>query len=154
MERTLIIFKPDALQRGLVGEITHRFERKGLKLIGLKMSTISDMLVEEHYAHHVDKPFFPGLKAFMQSAPVVMMVLQGVEAVEAVRIIAGETKGRTAGAGTIRGDFAMSMQANIIHASDSPENAEIEIHRFFEESELFDWEHSSIEWVYSSDELE
>lgn len=153
MERSLIIFKPDALQRGLLGEIISRFERKGLKIVGLKMSTISDMKVEEHYSHHVDKPFFAGLKAFMQSAPVVMMVLEGVEAVDAIRLLAGETKGRAADAGTIRGDFAMSMQANIIHASDSVENGKLEVERFFEESELHAWDDHSASWVYAEDEL-
>lgn len=153
MERSLIIFKPDALQRGLLGEIINRFERKGLKIVGLKMSTISDMKVEEHYEHHVEKPFFPGLKSFMQSAPVVMMVLEGVEAVDAIRILAGETKGRAADAGTIRGDFAMSMQANIIHASDSVENGKIEVERFFDADEIHEWDDHSASWVYAEDEL-
>ena len=106
MEQTLIIVKPDALQRNLLGEIIHRFERKGLRLVGLKMARISDLKVSEHYAHHKDKPFFDGLKRFMQSAPVVLIVLEGLECVEAVRFITGATKGRSADAGTIRGDFA------------------------------------------------
>lgn len=154
MERTLIIIKPDALQRNLIGEIIGRFERKGLKIAGLKMETISDGKVEEHYGHHKDKPFFPGLKAFMQATPVVLMVLEGVEAVDAVRLIAGATKARAADAGTIRGDLAMSMQANIVHASDSVENGKIEVDRFFEESELFDYKKDDHAWVYSADELE
>lgn len=154
MERTLIIIKPDALQRNLLGEIVQRFERKGLKIVGMKMGLITDEKVAEHYSHHVDKPFFPGLKGFMQSAPVVFMALEGVEAVEAVRLITGETKGRTADAGTIRGDLAMSMQANIVHASDSVENGQAEIARFFEEGELYDYKKWDSEWVYSSDELE
>lgn len=154
MERTLIIIKPDALQRNLLGQIIHRFERKGLKIIGLKMEHISDLKIEEHYAHHVDKPFFANLKNFMQAAPVVLMALEGLEAVEAVRFITGETKGRAADAGTIRGDFAMSVQANIVHASDSVENAEIELKRFFVEDELFDYKKMDFEWVYSNDERE
>lgn len=154
MEKTLIIVKPDAIQRGLLGEIVSRFERKGLKIVAMKMETISDLKVEEHYSHHLDKPFFPGLKAFMQSAPVVMMILEGVEAVEAVRLIAGETKGRAADAGTIRGDLAMSMQANVVHASDSVENAKAEIERFFAPEEIVDYDKAGMEWVYSADERE
>lgn len=152
MERTLIIIKPDALHRNLLGEIIHRFERKGLKIVGLKMGLITDEKVKEHYAHHVEKPFFPKLKAFMQSAPVVFMVLEGLDAVEAVRLITGETKGRTADAGTIRGDFAMSMQANIVHASDSAENGRKEIERFFEGDELHEYDKNDTSWVYSEDE--
>lgn len=154
MEKTLIIVKPDAIQRGLLGEIVSRFERKGLKIVAMKMETISDLKVEEHYSHHLDKPFFPGLKAFMQSAPVVMMILEGVEAVEAVRLIAGETKGRAADAGTIRGDLAMSMQANVVHASDSVENAKLEIERFFTPEEIVSYDKAGMEWVYSADERE
>lgn len=154
MERTLIIIKPDALQRNLLGEIIHRFERKGLKIVGLKMERISDMKVEEHYAHHVEKPFFGGLKNFMQSAPVVLMVLEGVEAVAAVRLIAGATKSREADAGTIRGDFAMSMQANIVHASDSVENGKAEVERFFAAEELMEYDKQDLSWVYSPDELD
>ncbi len=153
MERTLIIVKPDALQRNLLGEIIHRFERKGLKIVAIKMGHVTDEKVAEHYSHHVEKPFFPGLKAFMQAGPVVFMVLEGVEAIEAVRIIAGETKSRVADAGTIRGDFAMSMQANIVHASDSVENAAAEIERFFEDGEVHEYSKESDSWVYSEDEL-
>ncbi len=153
MEQTLIIVKPDALQRNLLGEIIHRFERKGLKIVALKMGHITDEKVAEHYSHHVERPFFPGLKAFMQAGPVVFAVLEGVEAIEAVRIIAGETKSRTADAGTIRGDFAMSMQANIVHASDSPENAVAEIARFFAPEEVHEYKKDSDSWVYSEDEL-
>lgn len=152
MERTLVIMKPDCLQRNLLGEILHRFERKGLKIVGLKMSAISDAKVEEHYEHHVDKPFFAGLKAFMQSAPVVMVVLEGLEAVETVRFLTGDTKGRKADAGTIRGDFAMSVQANIVHASDSVENGEREVKRFFDETELFAYQKMDETVVYAPDE--
>lgn len=152
MERTLIIVKPDALQRNLLGEIIHRFERKGLKLVALKMARIEDAQVEEHYAHHLDKPFFPKLRSFMQSGPSVMMILEGLEAIEAVRLLAGDTKGRAADAGTLRGDFAMSIQANIVHASDSVENAEAEIKRFFQEEEIYEYKKMDFEWVYSEDE--
>lgn len=152
MERTLIIIKPDALQRNLLGEIIHRFERKGLKIVGLKMARISDEKVQEHYAHHAEKPFFPKLKSFMQSAPVVLLALEGLEAINAVRLIAGQTKSREADAGTIRGDFAMSMQANIVHASDSVENAKAEIERFFQADELHDYRKMDFDWVYAEDE--
>lgn len=152
IERSLIIVKPDALQRNLLGEIIHRFERKGLKLVGLKMVAIDDMKIVEHYAHHADKPFFADLKRFMQASPVVMMVLEGYEAIEAIRLIVGPTKGRAADAGSIRGDFAMSVQYNIIHASDSPENAKSEIERFFTARELFDYEKIDYNWIYGNDE--
>lgn len=154
MERTLIIVKPDALQRNLLGEIIHRFEKKGLKLVGLKMMSIDDLKVEEHYEHHKDKPFFDSLKNFMQSAPVAVLALEGYEAIDAVRLIVGPTKGREADAGSIRGDFAMSQQCNIVHASDSVENAEAEIKRFFKEDELFDYKKMDFEWVYAEDERE
>jgi nucleoside-diphosphate kinase len=151
-QRSLIIVKPDALQRNLLGEIIHRFERKGLKIVGLKMVRIDDAKIVEHYSHHADKPFFAGLKQFMQSSPVVMMVLQGYEAIDAIRLIVGPTKGRAADAGSIRGDFAMSVQYNIIHASDSDESAKAEIGRFFTDAELFDYDKMDFEWIYGSDE--
>jgi len=151
-ERTLIIIKPDALQRNLLGEIIQRFERKGLKIIGLKMTRLDDVLLSEHYAHHKDKPFFEGIKKYMKSAPVIMMVLEGLEVVKAVRLITGITKGREADAGTIRGDFAMSSQCNMIHASDSVENAEKEIYRFFNEDELFDYKRLDFDFIYGEEE--
>ena len=151
-QRSLIIVKPDALQRTLLGEIVHRFERKGLKIVGLKMMHISDAKVIEHYSHHADKPFFAGLKQFMQSSPVVMMVLEGYEAIDAIRLIVGPTKGRAADAGSIRGDFAMSVQYNIIHASDSEESAKAEIGRFFSAEELFTYPKIDDNWIYGSDE--
>lgn len=151
-ERSLIIVKPDALQRNLLGEIIHRFERKGLKLVGLKMVKIDDVKIVEHYAHHADKPFFGDLKKFMQSSPVVMIVLEGYEAIDAIRLIVGPTKGRAADAGSIRGDFAMSVQYNIIHASDSNESAQGEIKRFFSDSELFEYQKIDLDWIYGSDE--
>ncbi|NIA18451.1 MAG: nucleoside-diphosphate kinase, partial [Actinobacteria bacterium] len=116
-EQTLIIIKPDALNRSLVGEIIHRFERKGLKLVGIKMIQLDDKILKEHYSHLADKPFFPRIAQFMKSWPVIVMVIEGLEAVESVRLITGDTMGRKADAGTIRGDFSMSIQANIVHAS-------------------------------------
>lgn len=148
-ERLLIIIKPDAMQRNLLGEIIHRFERKGLKIIGLKMMQIEDVLLEEHYLHIKDKPFFGDIRNFMKSSPVVVMALSGINAVSAIRIIVGPTKGYEAPAGTIRGDFSMSIQSNVVHASDGVENGEIEIKRFFKENELFDYEKIGFEFVYA-----
>lgn len=149
MERSLIIMKPDAVQRNLVGEMITRFERKGLKIIGLKMMTVKDVQVEEHYAHIKDKPFFPGIKNYMQACPVVVMALEGHNAVSAIRLIVGPTKGYEADAGSIRGDFSLSTQSNLVHASDSVEAGVLEIARFFEESELFDYSKIDTDFIYS-----
>jgi len=148
-EQSLIILKPDCLQRNLLGEITGRFEKKGLKISGLKMIQISDVLLEEHYFHHKDKPFFADLKRFMQSSPVVVMVLSGINIISAIRIIAGPTKGYEADAGSIRGDFSMSTQSNIIHASDSVDAAKEEIKRFFKEDEIFDYTKIDSYFIFS-----
>lgn len=147
MERTLIIMKPDALQRNLVGEIIRRFELKGLKIIGMKMMALSDMHLDEHYAHHKDKPFFTELKRFMMSAPVVVMALEGAACVDAVRIIVGKTRGNEADAGSIRGDMSMGTM-NLVHASDSPENGLAEITRFFRDEELFQYKKVDFEFIY------
>lgn len=152
MERTLIIIKPDALQRGLVSETIKRFEQKGLKLVGNKMIRLDEATLDEHYAHIADKPFYPGVKRFMMSTPVIVQCWEGVECVEAVRIITGITNARKADAGTIRGDLAMSLQSNIIHASDSLETAKAEVARFFSENELFDWDMTRGEHVYGEGE--
>lgn len=152
MERTLIIVKPDALQRNLMGDILSRFEKKGLKIVGMKMIKLEDMLLDEHYSHHKDKPFFDGLKKYMKSSPVVLLVLEGLEVIDAVRLIVGPTKGRSADAGSIRGDLSMSQQANLVHASDSALNATAEIKRFFNETELFTYTKGDWEWVYAEDE--
>jgi len=152
-ERTLIIMKPDALQRNLLGEIIHRFERKGLKIVGMKMAQLGDVTLEEHYAHHKEKPFFAGLKKFMKSSPVVMIVLSGINAIAATRLIVGPTRGYEADAGSIRGDFALSGQSNIVHASDSSEAAAEEIKRFFSSEELFDYKRNDFDFVHS-DELD
>src|SRR5690606_31202316 len=117
------LVKPDGLQRGLVGEIITRFERKGLKLIGLKMTNLSDDVLDQWYEHHKDKPFFPGLKGFMTSTLIVAMLWEGVECINAMRIICGSTNSRAADAGSIRGDLGMGYQMNLIHASDTPEAA-------------------------------
>lgn len=152
MERTLVLLKPDAVQRDLVGEIILRLERKGLKIVGLKFMRLSDELLQEHYSHLVDRPFFPEIKNFMQLTPVVALCLEGVECVNAVRQLAGITKAREAAPGTIRGEFAMSVQANLIHCSDSIETAEVEVPRFFKPEELFDYADALESYVYNSSE--
>jgi nucleoside-diphosphate kinase len=137
VERTLVLVKPDALQRELVGDVVTRFERKGLKIVGLKLSHLTEELLTEHYGHHKEKPFFPGLVAFMRETPVVAMVLEGLGAVDEVRKVVGATNPLMADAGTIRADFSMSMAGNIVHASDTLENAAVEINRFFSPTEVF-----------------
>ena len=151
-EQTLVLIKPDAIQRGLFGEIVSRFERKGLKMVGCKMMTLDEALLREHYAHLADKPFFGGLAKFMQSTPVVAMCWEGLEVVNAVRLLCGITKARDAEAGSIRGDLAMSVACNVVHASDSAENAEKEVARFFKKDDLFSYEKSEYVNVYADDE--
>lgn len=151
-ERTLVLVKPDAMQRGLVGQIVSRFEQKGLKLVAMKMMSLDEAVLREHYAHIADKPFFPGIAKFMQSTPVIAMCWEGLEVVDAVRRITGITKAREAEAGSIRGDFAMSMGCNVIHASDSVENAEAEVKRFFNPDEVFSYDKSEYLHVYAEDE--
>ncbi len=148
-EKSLIIIKPDAVQRNLIGEIISRFERKGLKLIGLKMMNVQDAVLEEHYAHIKDKPFFPGIRDFMKSSPVVVMALEGINAVSSIRLLVGPTKAWEADAGTIRGDFSLSTQSNIVHASDSIENGEEEVRRFFYEGELFNYQKIDVDFIYA-----
>ena len=146
-EKTLIILKPDAVHRGLMGEVLGRFERKGLKVIGMKMVNLEDALIEAHYAHIKDKPFFAGIKNFMKQAPVVVMALSGINAVSATRTIVGPTKGYEAAAGTIRGDLALSMQSNLVHASDGVEAALEEVARFFKPEELFDYGRNDFSFI-------
>lgn len=152
MEQTLVIIKPDAVQRGLIGEVTSRFEKKGLQLMGTKMVYLDDEILKEHYAHIADKPFFPGILKFMKSSPAVVQVWAGLDVVNAVRILCGITKAREADAGSIRGDLAMSIQCNVIHASDSIEAAKAEVKRFFKEEEIFKYEKSEWTHVYAEDE--
>lgn len=148
MERTLIILKPDALQRGLIGEITKRLEQKGLKLIGLKMMSLDSALLKAHYAHLTDKPFYSGVEDFMKSSPVVVMAWEGFECVDSVRTIVGATNPRQADAGTIRGDFAIGQGRNLIHASDSKDSGQKEIERFFGKDELYDYDKSEYMHIY------
>lgn len=152
MEKTLILIKPNAIQRGLLGDIVTRFERKGLRIVGLKMMYLSDELLKDHYAHLVERPFYPYLKASMQVAPVVACCLEGAEAVETVRLMVGVTNSRKALPGTIRGDFSMSGEQNVVHASDSIENALVEIKRFFRDDELFDYESAVTHFEYGGEE--
>ena len=152
IEKTLVIIKPDAVNRQLVGEILHRFEKKGLKLLAMKMTHLNDEILDIHYGHLKDKPFFPRIKAFMKHAPSILLVLEGLDAISVVRRLAGETHGAKALPGTIRGDLSMSTQANVVHASDSPESAKEEIKRFFKEEELFSYERIDSEILYAEDE--
>jgi nucleoside-diphosphate kinase len=152
METTLVLLKPSCVQRQLIGEVVNRFERRGLRISGMKMMQLSDEILREHYAHLVDKPFFPSLQASMQASPVIALALSGVDAVKVVRQMAGVTNGREAAPGTIRGDYSMSNQQNIVHASDSVENAAIELRRFFKDGEIFEYKSGAHEFVYGADE--
>lgn len=152
MQKTLVILKPCTLQRGLVGEITARFERKGLRLAGMKMMQLTDEILSEHYAHLSAKPFFQRVKDSMMAAPVIVCCYEGVDAVQTVRNMAGATNGRAALPGTIRGDYCMSFQENIVHTSDSPENAEAELNRFFKPEEIFDYKQATLGSLYACDE--
>ncbi|MDE5785648.1 MAG: nucleoside-diphosphate kinase [Duncaniella sp.] len=147
MEQTLVIFKPSAIERGLVGEIVARFERKGLIISAMKMMQLSEELLREHYAHLVEKPFFPEILSSMTASPVIVMVLSGKEAISVVRLMTGATNGRQAAPGTIRGDYAMSNQENIVHASSSPEDAAAEIKRFFHPGEIYDYRPVTMKFI-------
>ena len=132
-ERSLVLIKPDAVRRGLVGEILARFERKGLRIDAMVSRTMDGDFADQHYAEHVDKPFYPPLKAFMTGGPLVALVLSGDQAIDVVRAMIGSTDGRKAAAGTIRGDFSLSNRENLVHASDSPDSAKREIALWFPE---------------------
>ncbi len=147
MQRTLIIFKPDCVQRRLVGAILHRFESKGLRLVALKLTQVDRALGEEHYGEHKGRPFFEGLIQFITGGPVVVGVLEGTEAIAVVRTMLGATNGATAAPGTVRGDFSISKQNNLVHGSDSPESAAREIALWFRPEELLDYEIAGSEWV-------
>ena len=156
IEQTLIIFKPDAMQRGLVGEGLRRFEQRGLKIVGLKMMQLDESLLKEHYKHVSELPFFPNLQEFMQSTPVVVAALEGPNAVETVRQTAGV---EASDIGTFRGDFmgvssAGQLKKNLIHSSDSSENAVVEIMRFFKKNELFQWKTRSWKAMFAAGEWE
>lgn len=152
MERTLIIAKPDAVQRGLIGEIVTRLERKGLKLIGIKMASLDEAILRNHYAEHLEKPFYEGLENFMKSSPVVLMAWEGFECVNTVRALVGATNPREAAPGSIRGDLAIGVGRNLIHASDSKANGAREVSNFFDSNELFEYDKS--EYLHLYEEFE
>ena len=148
MERTFVMIKPDAVQRGLVGEIIARLERKGLKIVAMKMLHVSRELAQNHYAEHKGKPFFESLVDYITSAPVIAMVVEGKNAVKVVRTLVGATNPQEASPGTIRGDYGMDIGRNVIHASDSLESAEREISLFFKPEEIFDYKRIDEDWLY------
>lgn len=153
MEATLVILKPSAIGRAIAGEVISRFEKKGLIIAGMKMIQLTSEILDEHYAHLIDRPFFPRIKASMMATPVVVMCIKGKDAVQVVRAMTGVTNGRNAAPGTIRGDFSMSGQENIVHASDSVENAQIELNRFFKPEEIFDYTPEGLNYRYANDEI-
>jgi nucleoside-diphosphate kinase len=148
MERTLVIIKPDGVQRGLVGEILHRFERRGLKIVALKMMAVSRELAERHYAVHKGKFFYEGLVSYITTSPVVVMVLEGYEAIKVVRNMVGSTRPHESPPGTIRGDYALMGLRNLIHASDTPDTATSEIALWFSPQELTSYSRTSDAWIY------
>ena len=148
MDRTLIILKPDALQRRLVGRVIQRFEDKGLVIAGMKLMRIPRELAEEHYAPHKGKPFYPGLIDYITSGPVVVMVLAGPRCIGIARTLMGQTFGYEASPGTIRGDFGASRSFNLIHGSDAPESAATEIAFYFKDDELLEYAPTGAEWVF------
>ena len=148
MERTLILLKPDAVQRGLCGEILTRFERKGLQVVGMKLMSISQSLAATHYEAHKERPFYAGLVRFMTSSPVVAIALQGKDAVVIARNLMGATFGSKAAAGTIRGDFGVSNAYNLVHGADSPEAGTREVGLFFKPDEVIEWQPAIQPWVY------
>ena len=147
MERTLVLVKPDGVQRGLIGEIISRLERRGLKLVGMKLMQVNDALARQHYGEHVDRPFFAGLVAFITSSPVVAMAWEAENAVEAVRNTMGQTNPTTSPPGTIRGDLALDIGRNLVHGSDSRESAERELALFFGAGELLDYTRANDGWI-------
>jgi nucleoside-diphosphate kinase len=147
MEKTFVILKPDAVQRGLVGEILGRFERRGLKIVSMKFLQVSDELARKHYAVHAERPFFAGLIQYITSAPVVALVLEGTNAITVVRSMVGATRPHEAAPGTIRADFGMDVGRNLVHASDGPETAKDEVALWFG-SELVDWPRANDPWIY------
>ncbi len=147
MERTLILLKPDAVQRGLVGQVLGRFEQKGLKIAAMKLMKISPELAAKHYEAHKERKFYPGLVKFMTSSPVVALALEGIDAIKICRTLMGATFGADAAPGTIRGDFGVSRSYNLVHGSDSPEAAERELKLFFPEG-LVGYDYAAYGWIY------
>lgn len=152
MQRTLVLLKPDAVQRRLIGEIIARFEAKGFNIVAMKMLRVTPELAKKHYAEHIAKPFYPSLEAFITAAPIVAMAIDGLEAITVVRDMLGATSGLKAAAGTIRGDFSSSRQMNLVHASDGPEAAARELELYFDQSEFCDYEPSLTAFMRAADE--
>ena len=152
MERTLVLLKPDCVQRRLMGRIIGRFEEKGFNVIAMKMLQVTPELAKQHYAEHVEKPFYPGLEAFITGSPLVAMIVEGLEVIQVVRDMLGATSGLKAAAGTIRGDYSSSRQMNLVHASDGAEAAEREMGLYFSDSEIFPYEPCLTPWLRASDE--
>ena len=148
MERTLVLLKPDAVQRGLVGKLVSRLEARGLKLVAMKLMVADEALARRHYTEHTDKPFFRGLVEFITSGPLVAMVVEGADAISVVRSIMGATDPRDAAPGTVRGDLAMSIGLNLVHGSDSAESAAREIDLFFEKDEILRYDRNLDRWIY------
>lgn len=153
MEKTLVLIKPGAIQRGLIGEVIRRFERKGLQLCGIKIMQLTDEILTEHYAHLAQRPYFKRIKDAMMVTPVIACCWKGLDAVRIVHDMAGKTNGREAAFGTIRGDFSISVQENIIHTSDSVENAAQELARFFREGEIMEFNQHGLNFLYANDEI-
>lgn len=152
MERTLILCKPDAVERRLVGRILSRFEDKGFNIVAMKLMRVTPELSKQHYAEHVSKPFYPGLEAFITGGPVVAAIVEGLEVIRVTREMLGATSGLKAAAGTIRGDFSSSRQMNLVHASDGPEAAQREIALYFKDSEIVPSEPTLTKWLRAGDE--
>ncbi|MCG8649987.1 MAG: nucleoside-diphosphate kinase [Pirellulales bacterium] len=152
MQRTLVLLKPDCVQRRLMGEIIARFEQKGLHIVAMKMLQVTPELSQRHYAEHVEKPFYPSLEAFITSAPVVALAIEGLEAISVVREMLGATSGLKAAAGTIRGDYSSSRQMNLVHASDGEEAAARELKLYFNESEFCDYQPVATAFLRAEDE--
>jgi nucleoside-diphosphate kinase len=148
MERTLIIIKPDAVQRGLIGKIITRFERRGLRIAGLKLIPIDETLAKRHYAIHEGKPFYAPLIDYITSSPVAVMVLEGNDAIDIVRRTMGATDPAKAAPGTIRADFGLEIGRNLVHGSDGPDTAKFEVSLFFDEEELLSYERDSEPWIF------
>jgi nucleoside-diphosphate kinase len=152
MERTLVLLKPDCVQRRLMGQVISRFEDKGQNIIAMKMLQVTPELAKEHYAEHVEKPFYPGLEAFITGGPVVAMVVEGLQAIGVVRDMLGATSGLKATPGTIRGDFSSSRQMNLVHGSDGPEAAQREIALYFRDEEICQYAPAVASWLRTGDE--
>jgi nucleoside-diphosphate kinase len=152
MERTLVLLKPDCVERRLMGRVISRFEEKGLNIIAMKMLKVTPELAKQHYAEHVSKPFYPGLEKFITASPIVAMIVEGLEVIRVVREMLGATSGLKAAAGTIRGDYSSSRQMNLVHASDGPEAAAREVGLYFKPAEILPYEPTLTPWLKAGDE--